>query len=101
MKKYQPLIDENLVNHIANITVVDGYLNKGEIKDKAPSEYMNIYYQSNEHILNTMKTHFIGDFDEYGIWDDNYSSFFEKRLNAIIEGLKKEIILRDIDIIDE
>lgn len=100
MKKSQPLIDEILVNHIANITIVDGYLNKGEIKDKAPSDYMSIYYQDNEKIISTMATHFIGDFDEFGIWEDNYSAFFEKRLNAIISGIKSEIIISDIDIVD-
>lgn len=93
------LYNENLVNHIANITIVDSQLNKAEIKDKAPSEYMKTYYDGNRsEISETMRTHFIGDFNEYGIWEDNYSKFFDKRLHAIVDALKNEIIVRnDID----
>lgn len=101
MKKNQPLIDEALVNHIANITIVDSYLNKGEIKDRAPSDYMKQYCQDNESIQETMNTHLIGDLKEYGIWDDNYSAFFEKRLKMIIIKLKQQILLTPIDVYDE
>lgn len=100
MKKYQPLIPENLVNHIANITIVDSFINKGEIKDKAPSEYMGSYYDSNPEIIATMQTHLIGDFDEYGVFEDNYSAFFEKRLTAIQAAIKTQlIIIEDLDIV--
>ncbi len=100
MKKYQPLIPENLVNHIANITIVDSFINKGEIKDKAPSEYMGSYYDSNPEIIATMQTHLIGDFDEYGVFEDNYSAFFEKRLSAIQAAIKNQlIIIDDLDIV--
>lgn len=101
MKKNQPLIEETLVNHIANITIVDSYLNKGEIKDRAPSDYMKQYYESNNSISETMNTHLIGDLKEFGIWDDNYSAFFDKRLKAIIAKLKQEIVLTSLDLYDE
>lgn len=101
MKKVQPMIPENMVNHIANITIVDSYLNKGEIKDKAPEVYMGVYYDSNPEIINTMKTHLIGDLDEFGVWDNNYPIFFKKRIEMIVNTLKSEMMLTDKDIIDE
>lgn len=100
MKKNQPLIEDALVNHIANITIVDSYLNKGEIKDRAPSDYMKQYYKDNGSICDIMNTHLIGDLKEFGIWDDNYSAFFDKRLKAIIIELKQEIVLTSMDIVD-
>ena len=100
MKKKQPLIDEALVNHIANITIVDSYLNKGEIKDRAPSDYMKQYCEDNKNIDEIMKSHLIGDLKEFGILDDNYSAFFDKRLKAIIANLKKEIVLTPLDVYD-
>lgn len=101
MRKYQPLIAENMVNHIANITIVDSYLNKGEIKAKSPEEYMGVYYHDNPDILNTLKTHLIGDLDEFGVWDNNYSLFFSKRTKMIADALKSELVLTDNDIFDE
>lgn len=101
MKKEQPLIAENMVNHIANITIVDSYLNKGEIKDKSPEEYMGMYYNANSDILNTMKSHLIGDLDEFGVWDNNYPIFFKKRIGQIVDALKAELVLNDNDVIDE
>lgn len=100
MKKHQPLIEETLVNHIANITIVDSYLNKGEIKDRAPSDYMKQYYKDNANIGEIMRTHLIGDLKEFGIWDDNYSAFFDKRIKEILALLKQEIIFTSIDVVD-
>ena len=101
MKKVQPMIDENKVNHIANITIVDSYLNKGEIKDKSPEEYMSVYYHDNPEIIGTMKTHLIGDLDEFGVWDNNYPIFFKKRLEMIVRVLKEELMLTEKDIVDD
>ena len=90
-----------MVNHIANITIVDSYLNKNEIRDRAPSDYMSQYCEENDNIDETMRTHLIGDLKEFGILDDNYSVFFEKRLKEIVSLLKREIVLSDTDIFDE
>jgi len=97
MKKYHSLIDEDLVNHIVNITIVDGYLNKNVIKDKAPSVYMKKFKDDNTELKATMETHLIDDLDSYGIWQDEYSVFFEKRVNKIQQELKKRLILRSYD----
>ena len=83
MKKKQPLIPESLVNHIVNITIVDGWLNKAVIKSKAPSEYMKDFMSKNSNITEHMKTHLINDLDTYGILKDNYNLFFSERIKAI------------------
>ncbi len=93
-------IEDFKINHIANITMVDDFLNKREIKDKAPSIYMQKYIDNNQQIKETMKTHLIGDFDEYGITNDNYEKFFNKRIDAIICELKQRVIPQEFDTID-
>lgn len=99
MKKYKPKIPYEKVNHIANITIVDGYINKQEIRDKAPSVYMGKYINENEHLTETMNTHLI-DLDNFGIKDNNFDLFYKKRIEKIIEELKKRIILTNIDKFD-
>lgn len=96
MKKNQALIDEDLVNHIANITIVDGYLNKNVIKDKAPSVYMMKFKTDNSSIESTMETHLI-DVNDSGIWTDDYNTFFAKRVARIQEELKKRLVIRSYD----
>ena len=61
--------------------------------DRAPSDYMKQYCEDNKNIVEIMKSHLIGDLKEFGVLDDNYSAFFEKRLKSIIINLKKEISL--------
>ena len=85
------------INHIANITIVDDYLNKSEIKSKSPSVYMKKFKRMNHGIDETMKSHLINSLDQYGVWDNNYDKFFDKRVKAISKELKKRIIKRDTD----
>lgn len=99
MKKYHHLIDENLVNHIANITIVDGYLNKNVIKDKAPSIYMNEFREKNNNLPDVMVTHLIDDLDDFGIWDDDYNTFFSKRIENFQQKIKEKIIPKSFDIL--
>lgn len=75
------MIDEDLVKHIVNITIVDGELNKNIIKDKAPSNYMLKLKKDNPNLKTTMDSHLIDDVDAFGIWNDDHSVFFEKRTN--------------------
>ena len=101
MRKNNPQIEDWKVNHIANITIVDDYLNKQEIKAKAPSIYMEKFRFENNQIKETMKTHLINDLDEFGIWNDDFSKFFESRIKSISDELKKRIIFQESDIILE
>ncbi|HIT90410.1 MAG TPA: DUF1524 domain-containing protein [Candidatus Merdenecus merdavium] len=97
MKKNQLQIEEDLVNHIANITIVDGYLNKNVIKAKAPSAYMKDCKEKNHELEKTMKTHLIDDIDNFGIWDNDYKLFMKKRIKKIQEQLKERLIKRAYD----
>jgi len=89
--------DSSLINHIANITIVDDFLNKREIKANAPSKYMAKFKRVNPSLDETMKTHLIKDLEKFGIWDDDYDKFFKARLQEISAELKKRIVEQDVD----
>ena len=55
------------INHILNITIVDDFLNKREIGAKAPSTYMSKLKMLNPNLEATMKTHLIGNLDDFGL----------------------------------
>lgn len=78
-------------NSILNITLVDDYLNKRQIKAKAPSNYMGLFMKTNKQIASTMKTHLIDDIEDYGILADNYDEFLEKRGKRIIAEINKRL----------
>lgn len=84
------------INHIVNITIVDDYLNKKEIRDKAPSVYMRKFKRHNRELSNTMKTHLIS-LDRFGIWENDYKKFFEMRIKKINKELLKKIIIQNED----
>ena len=84
------------INHIANITIVDDYLNKRQIKTKAPSVYMKEFKKGNRQLATTMKTHLI-DLDGFGVWEDDYDLFFRKRCQAIAKKLRAWIPERPVD----
>ena len=77
---------------ITNITLVDDYLNKAEIKAKAPSVYMKKFEQLNSGLAKTMSTHIIKDLKDFGVWKDDYDKFIEKRGNLIFSELMKLIV---------
>jgi len=88
--------DEYYINHIANITIVDEFINKGEIRAKAPSKYMKKYIKQNKNIKKCMRTHLI-NIDAYGVLDDDYAKFFDRRCKAFSRELKKRIVEKEID----
>ena len=90
-------VDENKINNIINITIVDDYLNKREIRAKPPSTYMKTFANGNPDLADTMRTHLITNLDDFGIWSDDYELFLYQRALAISRELQKRIISRDID----
>ena len=88
--------DSWYINHVANITIVDDYLNKREIKAKAPSIYMKAFERENQHLDDTMRTHLI-DLDAFGVWEDDYDRFFRERCKVIAKKLRAWIPRRSID----
>jgi hypothetical protein len=85
------------INHILNITIVDDFLNKREIAAKSPSSYMSKFRRQNRDIDETMKTHLINNLDSFGVWDDDYKTFFNQRGKALSREMKKRIIEAEID----
>ena len=84
--------DDFYINHILNITIVDDFLNKNRIRAKAPSSYMAEFKEENIELEQTMKTHLIYNLDEYGIWNDDYDIFFERRAETMVEEIKKRLM---------
>lgn len=90
--------EEFYINHIFNITIVDDFLNKREIQAKAPSIYMKKFLRENPNLDTTMKTHLINDITQYGIWGDDYDTFFDMRGEMFRAELMKRIIKQPFDI---
>ncbi|MCI9511633.1 MAG: DUF262 domain-containing protein [Oscillibacter sp.] len=89
--------DMSRINHIANITIVDDFLNKRTIRDKSPSRYIADFQKSNPQLETALKTHLIGDPQSWGIFSDDYDLFVQKRLECFSEELKNRLILRVSD----
>ncbi|TVP12303.1 hypothetical protein AYI87_14835 [Shewanella sp. KCT] len=89
-------LDDSYSNHIANITIVDDFLNKREIGAKAPSDYMSRFSNQNEDIEKHMQTHLI-ELDGWGIWENDYSTFIDKRCEKLALEIKDRLILREQD----
>lgn len=90
-------VDENKINNIVNITIVDDYLNKREIRAKPPSTYMKTFSIGNPDLTKTMRTHLITNLDDFGTWSNDYERFLDQRALAISRELRKRVISRDID----
>lgn len=78
-------------NTIVNITLVDDYLNKKEIRAKSPSQYMRKFRKTNRVLDKTMGTHLISNLNEFGVWEDDYDRFLEKRSEKIVNELQKRL----------
>ncbi|HWP42221.1 MAG TPA: DUF262 domain-containing protein [Blastocatellia bacterium] len=89
-------VNDRLANHIGNITLVDDYLNKRKIRDRKPSEYMDEFKRLNSGLADTMSTHLI-DLDDFGVWENDYDRFLDRRCEAIARELSARVIRRDID----
>jgi hypothetical protein len=88
--------DDRYINHIANITIVDDYLNKNEIRAKAPSKYMRYFDKQNPNLNSCMKTHLIKP-ETFGVFEDDFDKFFIRRCQAFSRELKKRIIEQEVD----
>jgi len=88
-------VEYRRINHIANITIVDDFLNKRKIRTRRPSDYMKEFKKHNKNLEQTMATHLIA-LNE-GVWDDDYDSFFASRCLLISKELKAWVKHRSID----
>lgn len=91
-------VQDFYVNHIANITFVDDYLNKQVIRANPPSSYLKKFQRENHDVdmSKVLKTHLI-DLDRDGVLKDDFDTFFKHRLRALSRELRKQIIPQEID----
>lgn len=85
------------INHVANITLVDDFLNKRVIGARPPKIYMKTFINGNPEIDKCLGTHLIKLTDAFGVMTDDYAKFFRARCKAISRELEKQIIPQDID----
>lgn len=85
------------INHVANITLVDDFLNKRVIKAQSPKTYMNEFIKKNPEIEKCLSTHLIKLNATFGVMTDEYGKFFDARCRAISRELGKQIVPQDID----
>ncbi len=57
---------------------------------------MKSFKDKNIDLAKSMQSHLI-DIDSFGIWENDYDTFFRKRINAFSKELKKRIIIQSID----
>jgi len=81
-------------NCILNITLVEEGLNKGKIKDKAPSHYIANFEKNNPEIEKGLKSHLITNLDTFGIRQDDYPKFLRKRGKKLLREINKRIYLK-------
>lgn len=77
-------------NSLMNITFVSAEANIRLIRDKQPSVYIKECSDKNEKLAETLKTHLI-EKESFGIEEDNYRLFLEKRAERVHQELKKRI----------
>jgi hypothetical protein len=85
------------INHVANITLVDDFLNKRVIRAQSPKAYMKEFIAKNPDIEKCMSTHLIKLNDNFGVMTDDYERFFAGRCKAISRELSKLIIPQEVD----
>jgi len=57
---------------------------------------MRRFQKSNPFLDRTMKTHII-DLDKFGVWDNDFETFFWNRCHTISRRLRRRVIREPID----
>ncbi len=83
-------------NHIGNITLVGGDLNKNSIRARRPSDYIAAFRKENDQMGECLATHLI-DLDEMGVLQDDYDTFLVKRCKRLSEKLSERLIPQRMD----
>jgi hypothetical protein len=82
---------EKLIDSIANISIIATSLNN-EIRNERPKAYFARFALDNKKLRETLREHhLIGDLDEFGINEDKFDTFIEKRSALIAQEMKKLI----------
>jgi hypothetical protein len=89
--------DWGRINHVANITLVDDFLNKRLIRAQSPKAHMKEFISKNPDIEKCLSTHLIKLNSTLGVMTDDYTKFFDARCRAISRELGKLIIPQEVD----
>lgn len=87
VERHCPSMEPNL---IANITLIDAASNN-KIRAKAPSRYINELNTGNSKLKSSLRSHLINSPKGFGIMEDDYEKFIEKRSVAIAEALNEAL----------
>jgi hypothetical protein len=91
-KKYlEERVPGSTPNLIANITLIDGYSNKHKIGKKPPKSYIGVFAKGNKKIAQTLRSHLIYDREAFGVDNNDYDLFIEKRSAAIAMALNLKL----------
>ncbi|MBN2836699.1 MAG: DUF262 domain-containing protein [Candidatus Delongbacteria bacterium] len=93
-KAYLKKIGIRNENSLVNITLVGADLNKRKIRAKSPSVYIQDFWDLNDELPNSLKSHLIEGIESFGILSDDYNVFLEKRAKAMYKELKNRIELK-------
>lgn len=83
------ITDQNVVSNITLVSSIENI----KIGAKPPSEYMKEFAEENPQLRNTLSTHLIGGFEDYGIATNNYEQFLSRRSKRIYKELKNRFEL--------
>ena len=72
-----------------NISLVDDFINKRQIRARAPSDYFEEFAEENEDFEKAMKTHLISVEDGAAIWKDDYQDFLKTRAKKVMKEIRK------------
>ena len=75
------------INSVANISLISRVTNRS-IWDKAPSIYFDEFKKQNSDINKSLQSHLIDDLESFGILNDEYELFVDKRAKKISEEIK-------------
>ncbi|MBU2504036.1 MAG: DUF262 domain-containing protein [Nanoarchaeota archaeon] len=90
-KVFDPQRDRR--DSVVNIAFAPAIVNI-EMSDTAPSEYVAKFKKENPEIDEILKSHLIDDVDKFGIPEDNFAEFLEKRAERIENQFRMLLGLR-------
>ena len=66
---------------------------KLEIEQKEDQKKVSLeeLEEKNKELADTMRTHFIDDMDEYGVWNNDYEAFIEMRGQRVLDEIRKRL----------
>ncbi len=78
----------DLRDSIVNIAFAPAVVNR-EMSDRAPSDYLAEFSKENKDIDTTLRSHLINNKKEFGLLDNNFDIFLNKRAEAIENAFRE------------